>query len=142
MKKLKLDCGLQEYKLGAGVLRFNPSDPNLYARFLEAARQLPQLEQQLVEAAKTQEGSTEGLMTLLSQADSRMKTLLNDVFRGNDFDMLLEGVNLLAVADNGERVVTNLLQTLEPVLREGAEEFAQAQTDAAVQKARQRRGQV
>lgn len=142
MKKLKLDWGVQEYKLGAGVLRFNPSDPNLYARFLEAAQQLPVLEQQLIADAKGQEGNTDGLMSLLSRVDSQMKQLLNGVFMGNDFDVLLEGVNLLAVASNGERVVTNLLQTLEPVLREGAEEFAQAQTDAAVAKARQRRERV
>ena len=142
MKKLKLDWGVQEYKLGNGVLRFNPSDPNLYARFLEAAQQLPELEKQLVADAKNQEGNTDGLMTLLSKADTQMKQLLNGVFRGNDFDALLEGVNLLAVAGNGERVVTNLLQTLEPILRQGAEEFAQAQTDAAVAKARQRRDGV
>lgn len=142
MKKLKLDWGVQEYKLGAGVLRFNPSDPNLYARFLEAAGQLPAVEKQLVEDARNLEGQTQELMILLTRADSRMKGILNDVFRGNDFDVLLEGVNLLAVASNGERVVTNLLQTLEPLIAAGAETFAQAQTDAAVEKARQRRAEV
>ena len=42
----------------------------------------------------------------------------------NDFHKLLGGVNLLAVADNGERVVTNLFAALEPVLVDGAKRCA------------------
>ena len=37
MKTLKMDLGIQEFQIGdGGVLRFNPSDPNLYSRFLGA----------------------------------------------------------------------------------------------------------
>ena len=43
MEKLQFDSGIKEYKInGAGVLRFNPGDPNLYARFLEAGDKLLQ----------------------------------------------------------------------------------------------------
>ena len=35
MEKLTFDSGIRSYRAGAGVLRFNPSDPNLYARFLQ-----------------------------------------------------------------------------------------------------------
>lgn len=71
-----------------------------------------------------------------------MKQLLNWIFGGdNDFHKLLDGVNLLAVADNGERVITNLLQALEPVLLEGAKRCADQQAKAAVEKANARRGQ-
>ena len=50
-----------------------------------------------------------------------MKAILNWVFGGsNDFQKLLVGINLLAVAEKGERVVTNLFAALEPVLIEGA----------------------
>lgn len=138
MKKLKLDHGIREYALGAGVLRFNPQDPNLYARFLEMAEQLPEMERELLEKA-AELPQDRGLMKLLQQTDARLKELLNRVFPGNDFDLLLEGVNLLAVGTNGERVITNLLQLLEPILCAGAEEFAQVRTEQAVEKARQRR---
>ena len=47
MKTLSLDTGMTEYRLGSGVLRCNPSDPNLYARFLEALDGLRQLETRL-----------------------------------------------------------------------------------------------
>ena len=55
----------------------------------------------------------------------------------NDFSKLLEGVNLLAVTQNGVTVAENLLSALEPVLTQGAQRFVQAQTRAAVEKARQ-----
>ena len=60
---------------------------------------------------------------------------------GNDFDKILGGVNLLAVADNGQRVVTNLMEALQPILTAGAERCATQTADAAVQKAKARRGE-
>jgi hypothetical protein len=61
-----------------------------------------------------------------------MKHILGWVFgESNDFHKLLGGVNLLAVADNGERVVTNLFAALEPVLVEGAKRCAGQQAEKA-----------
>ena len=38
MQELNIDTGVREYRInGGGVLRFNPSDPNVYSRFLQAA---------------------------------------------------------------------------------------------------------
>ena len=53
-----------------------------------------------------------------------------------DFQKILSGVNLLAVADNGERVVTNLFAALEPVLVEGAKRCASQQAEAIRAKGR------
>ena len=37
MKQLTIDTGVQEFEInGSGVLRFNPSDPNVYNRFFAA----------------------------------------------------------------------------------------------------------
>lgn len=140
MEQLKFDSGVREYKLnGGGLLRFNPSDPNVYARFLEAARKLQEMEKTLAEQAKTMEDGA-SVVELLAQADKQMKELLSWVFGGsNDFDKLLGGVNLLAVAGNGERVVTNLFAALQPILVEGAERCAQDKVRGAVQKANARR---
>ena len=42
MEKISFDSGVKSYKInGTGVLRFNPGDPNVYARFLQAADKLP-----------------------------------------------------------------------------------------------------
>lgn len=138
MEKLQFDAGIKSYRLnGGGVLRFHPGDPNLYMRFLEAVEKFHDLEDGLSSCAM---GSEDQLLTALRDADQKMKQVLNWVFGSpNDFDKLLEGVNLLAVADNGERVITNLLQALEPVLLEGARRCAQQKTQAAVEKAARRR---
>ncbi len=96
----------------------------------EEAKQLPQADGAAV-------------VQLLNRADREMKGILSWVFgEGNDFDKILNGVNLLAVADNGQRVVANLLEALQPVLVEGAERCAMEKVDTAVQKARKRRGEA
>lgn len=133
MKKISFDSGVRAYRLGEGVLRFNPGDPNVYARFLEGADKLRDAEQELA-------ASREDPLTALQKADSRMKEILGWIFGpGNDFEAMLAGVNLLAVAENGERVVTNLFAALEPVLVAGAEACAGKAADAAVRKAQARR---
>ena len=131
MKELVFDSGIEEFSIqGGGVLRFNPGDPNLYARFLEAGEKLKTIEEDLVEKAKAvqQEENGAGVIALMAEADRQMKQLLDWVFGGeNDFDKALGGVNLLAVAANGERVVTNLFAALEQILTAGAERFADQQ---------------
>ena len=138
MEKLQFDSGVKSFRInGGGVLRFHPGDPNLYSRFLEAVDKFKALEQELTQACAKEEAD---ILHVLEDADGKMKKLLNWVFSGdNDFHKLLEGVNLLAVADNGERVITNLLQALEPVLMEGARRCAGQQAKAAVEKANARR---
>ena len=137
MEKLQFDTGMKSYRLNGGVLRFHPGDPNLYSRFLEAVDKLKALETEMAETALAEDGQ---LLAAMHSADQKMKQVLNWVFgTGNDFDKLLEGVNLLAVADNGERIITNLLLALEPVLLEGAKRCAAAKTQAAKDKANKRR---
>ena len=145
MEKISFDSGLKSYRInGTGVLRFNPGDPNVYARFLQAADKLQDVENALVEEAKQlSEADGAGVVRLLGRADQEMKQVLGWIFgQENDFDKILGGVNLLAVADNGQRVVTNLLEALQPVLVAGAERCAKEKVDTAVQKARNRRGEA
>ena len=142
MQNIKFDAGIEEFGLGGGVLRFNPGDPNLYARFLDTGDKIKALEKELVEKASAcdSENAPQELIRLMQQADRDMKAHLNHVFgQGNDFEKLLEGVNLLAVAGNGQRVITNLFSALEPILVRGAERCAGEKTEAAVAKAKARR---
>ena len=143
MEKIVFDSGVREYKLGnLGVLRFHPGDPNLYARFMEAAEKMKTIEEELVEEAKTLESEDSGsaVVKLLQEADRKMKQTLNWVFgHNNDFDQLLGGVNLLAMGANGERVATNLFNALQSVLLTGAKGCVAAQTKAAVAQSKVRR---
>lgn len=127
--QLEFDSGIREYTVnGKGVLRFHPADPNLYSRFLEAMEQIRAMEDTIAVQAQGL-GNDDGsqVLVLLRQTDRRIKELLNWVFgEGNDFDKLLDGVNLLAMAGNGKRVLENLFAALEPVLEQGAQECADA----------------
>ena len=145
MEKISFDSGIKSFKInGNGVLRFNPSDPNVYARFLEAGDKMQEVEKTLAEEAKQISSSDGGaVVQLLNRADKNIKHILCWIFgQENDFDKILGGVNLLAVAENGERVVTNLLNALEPVLVAGAERCAQEKVETAVKKAQARRGEA
>lgn len=145
MEKISFDSGVKTYRInGTGVLRFNPGDPNVYARFLQAADKLQDVENTMVEdAKKIGEADGAGVVKLLNKADKEMKQVLSWVFgQENDFDKILGGVNLLAVAENGQRVVTNLLEALQPVLVAGAERCAQEKASDAVMKAKARRGEA
>lgn len=142
MEKIHFDSGIQEFQIGeGGVLRFNPCDPNLYVRFLEAAEKIKALEENMAEQAKLlPENDGAAVGKLLQQADSQMKQILNWVFGETaDFDRLLGGVNLLAMGANGERVVSNLFAALQPVLLSGAKKSAAQQVKAAKTKAKTRR---
>ncbi len=122
MKKLSLDCGVQSYQVGQGVLRFNPADPNVYARFLDALDKLTALEKELVCS-----GDGQAVIECLRKADIQVKGILQEVFPGNDMEQIFGGVNLLAVGSNGERVITNFVAALEPVLTQGARQCAKAE---------------
>lgn len=131
MEKIQFDSGVRSYRInGGGILRFNPCDPNIYSRFLEAVEKLQAVETELTRQAE--DGQSEDVIKLLTAADEKMKNILNWVFGAdNDFHKLLGGVNLLAVAENGERVVTNLFAALEPVLVDGAKRCAGEQAKLA-----------
>ena len=108
MEQIQFDTGLREYRVGGGTLRFNPADPNLYARFLEAVEALSTLE------------VTDGISGL-KDMDRQAKAILQTVFGPeNDLDAVFGGMNLLAMGSNGHRVLENFLSALEPILTEGA----------------------
>lgn len=148
MKQLTIDTGVQEFEInGSGVLRFNPSDPNVYNRFFAAETTLTELDAEAqkrmeqIEADFPDDNQRVGAeLAVLAEYDRKIKEVLNGAFgAGNDFDEILHGVNLAAVAGNGRRVVTNLLDALTPIIREGAERSMEEKADKAVQTAKANR---
>ena len=148
MKQLTIDTGVQEFEInGSGVLRFNPSDPNVYNRFFAAETTRTELDAEAqkrmeqIEADFPDDNQRVGAeLAVLAEYDRKIKEVLNGVFgAGNDFDEILHGVNLAAVAGNGRRVVTNLLDALTPIIREGAERSMEEKADKAVQTAKANR---
>ena len=144
MEKLIFDTGVKEYDLGFGVpLRFNPTDPNVYARFMEAAEKITEIEKELVKRGEAEGATGEDAIRLMAEADQRTKELLNQAFGGgNDFHAIMGGVNLLAVGSNGERVVTNLFAALTPVMVSGAQRCASNEVAQAKLNREQRRAMM
>lgn len=129
------DLGIKEYEIGMGVLRFNPGDPNVYHRFMEADEKLRAVEERLVKKATDVGDDPAAGLKLIAEADREAKTVLSWVFgEQNDFDQILGGANLLGVGTNGERILTNLIHALTPIIQQGATECAKniARTNAPV----------
>lgn len=139
--KIKLDLGIKEYELGNGILKINPSDPNLFKRFADFVEDLPKMqaefsrkedEKDLSESKKGEE-----VIKIMCEFDRKIKMQLNAVFGlGNDFDKLLYGQNLMAIGENGERLVVNLISALEPIISEGAKQQAKYAAKEAVARAK------
>jgi hypothetical protein len=144
MQKLNFDLGLREYEVGGGVLRFNPSDPNVYARFVEAGHKLIEIEQRLVDKAKTAnpEAAGQSALKLMAEADQEIKDMLSWIFGShNNFDVIFCGTNVLSVGANGERVITNFIHAIQPIMESGAKKCAKQQIGNAAAKAQMNRAQ-
>ena len=121
METLIFDTGIKSYRVGGGVLAFNPADPKLYTRFLDCLSDLEALE-----AAVSGEGD---LLERIRTADNQAKAALSKVFPGTDWEAIFQGVSLLAVGSNGSSVLATFLAALEPVLRSGALAAARAEAE-------------
>lgn len=152
MEQLIFDDGTREFQVNGGeFLRFNPRDPNLYHRFFGAMEQIDGLAREYAadRAVNTGEVMDESgfprepaALTAAKEYDRKVKGLLSGVFgERNDFDRILNGMNVLAVASNGSPIITNFLSVLAPIIRDGAGEMAKSRAADAVEQARKAREQ-
>ncbi len=149
MEKLIFDSGIREFQINNnGVLRFNPADPNVYARLMESGEKIKAVEDRLLTKAKelipdgAEETNGAVVLRLMNEADKEIKDILAYIFGSeNDFDEIFAGVSLMAVGDNGERVLTNFLNAIMPIVESGAEKCAKQQIGSAVKKAQDNRAQ-
>lgn len=143
MEKIVFDSGVKEYQINDdGVLRFNPTDPNVYNRFFMASEKIKAVEDRLVARGAAVGEDGQKAIEVLAEADRDTKAILAEVFgEGNDFDKMLGGVNMMAVGDNGERIITNFLHALTPIMQDGAERCMAQDSAAAVEQAKANRAQ-
>ena len=144
MEKLNFDNGLKRFQInGDAVLEFNPSDMNVYARFLEAAEKIAKVENDLVaRGEKIDINDGQAVIRLMAEADKETKNILRYVFgEQNDFEKIFGGVNVMAVASNGERVITNFLEAIAPIIMDGAKSYAEAKAAGVAGKVKQNRAQ-
>ena len=134
MEKVTFDTGIKTYQINDnGILRFNPSDPNLYKRFKDLRVGIEQIQKDYNEPSKNTENG-EDAIDLLAEYDARVKKSLSHVFgEENDFDSILDGANVMAVASNGELVITNFLDAMLPIVEEGVKTYAKMEAQKAIQ---------
>lgn len=138
MEKLTFDTGIRCYQVNdsGAVLRLNPSDSNMYSRFFEAMDKLAAVERELTAPSDLPADETEAAraaLVLLQKADRKAKDILGEALGcGNDLDAIFEGQNCMAVASNGERVLTNFIAAITPIIQQGAEVLANNKAVAAV----------
>ena len=134
MEKITFDTGIKTYQINdSGVLRFNPSDPNLYKRFKDLRVEIERIQKDYNERSKSAE-TGEDAIDLLAEYDARVKKSLSHVFgEENDFDSILGGANVMAVASNGELVITNFLDAMLPIVEEGVKTYAKMEAQKAIQ---------
>lgn len=146
MEKLNISVGIKRYELveGGAPLSFNPGDPNVYARYMEALPKIRAVEQEMAGKAKAvdvnDETAGEKTLQIMRETDRRMKDILNEIFgKENNFDEILIGVNLMAITENGGRVINNVLDALTPIMNAGAKSFAETEVKTAKLNREQRR---
>lgn len=137
MQKITFDTGLKTYQINEnGVLRFNPSDPNVYKRFKDMGEKIETMKAEYNERTKDlTDGSV--AVDILAEYDQQMKSLLAFVFgEWNDFDTIFEGANVMAIAKNGELIITNFLDALRPIVEAGVKEYAKMEAKKAAAEAK------
>lgn len=149
-EKLKFDDGVKRLDVnGNGLLCFNPSDPNVYQRLCTLLRELPELEKQYHVQVEMPDGEISDaevialggeILGRAREIDAGIKKKLAWVFGPeNDFDKLLDGVNLMAFGGNGERVITNFVNAIKPYLEDGLRQHRQGAAAEAVAAAKKNR---
>lgn len=146
MEKLNISVGIKRYQLveGGALLSFNPGDPNVYARYMEMVPKIKDVEQEMAGKAKAVDVNAtdagEKTLQLMRETDRRMKEILNQIFgKENDFDEILMGVNLMAVTEDGSRVINNVLDALTPIMNDGAKSVVNTEVKNAKLNREQRR---
>ena len=108
------ESGVRVFPMVGGDLCFHPGDPGVLTRFMELGQRIARLQPEGDDAA-----------TQWQQADANCRELLNWVFPGNDFKLLLGQVNVLSVCPDGKTVLEKFLEAVAQILREGMRAFAQ-----------------
>ena len=133
MENLNLALGVEEYQIaGGGVLRFNPTDPNIYANFVACEKQLEAIHKSFRKKAESAKDGA-AVLQLLQEADGELKMVLNGIFPGNDFHRALGGVNLLALGGDGRTVAEKLLEALGNILSAGAKKLTDTEARKLLQ---------
>lgn len=134
MEKLVFDNGMKEYEVNGHILRFNPTDPNVYSRFVRAIDEIKTLETENVAEVKDKASYGTYMLHQMETMDSKVKDILSKAFGcKNDFHAIFDGINIAAKNTHGERVLDAFIVAVKPVMVKGMEELF-AKDDADIER--------
>ena len=135
MENIIFDSGVKEYRVNNGdaVLRVNFADPGVFDRIFELEPFVLKLEADYIEKTKAldeltdEQGfvKTKKMLRYMTEIDQAIKIKLTETFGAqNDFNAIFGGVNVMAFATNGKRVIANFLEAISPIIQSTVESEA------------------
>lgn len=116
--ELKIDLGLKSYDIldpdgnVTGTVRFNPADPGIAARWKSAEPEI----QQLAQAAQQSDQDEDATVSLLMEADQKIKSLFDYAFGAKVSEAFFGGQSAFGICDDGALVLEHVITALAPVL--------------------------
>ena len=133
---LSFDTGVKEFIINGVPVRFNPSDPNLYSRFSDLQSEVERIESDFSEK-RSQCSDTADLLTLTTQYDKQVKSMLSEVFGGADMDAVFGGASVISPTDGGNMAIKNFFDCITPIIQEGVKEYAKLEAVQALSEIQQ-----
>jgi len=133
---LSFDTGVKEFIINGVPVRFNPADPNLYSRFSDLQSEVERIESDFSEK-RSQCSDTADLLTLTTQYDKQVKSMLSEVFGGADMDAVFGGTSVISPTDGGNMAIKNFFDCLTPIIQEGVKEYAKLEAVQALSEIQQ-----
>lgn len=123
MEKLIINTGLKRYEINdnGAIFSFNPSDINLYARFLKMREKIieigEKIEKQGNELNQSNQDEVETFAIMMSDADKLCKQAFSECFGSmNDFDHIFDGVNVFSPTITGNWLITDFVMAITPLI--------------------------
>ena len=123
MEKLIFGTGLKRYEVNdnGAIFSFNPTDINLYARFIKMRDAVlkigAEVEKKAEEINESEEKSVEALASTMEDADRRVKQELTECFgKSNDFELIFDGSNVFSPTLSGNWLITEFITAITPII--------------------------
>ena len=116
--QLNIALGLKTYDIldadgnVTGTVRFNPADPGSAARWKAAEPEI----QRLVQAAQEADGEEDAALSLMLDADQKIKSLFDYAFGAEVSEAFFGGQSAFGICEDGSLVLEHVLTALMPVL--------------------------
>ena len=130
MEKLIFGTGLKRYEVNdnGAIFSFNPTDINLYARFIKMRDAVlkigAEVEKKAEEINESEEKSVEALASTMEDADRRVKQELTECFgKSNDFELIFDGSNVFSPTLSGNWLITEFITAITPIIEKEVAAF-------------------